>query len=896
MRGQVSGLSTCIWIACRRVGWVGVVAAACLLLCCSQAGDGTQQEDRTKTLALLQRAQDEVGRRPDYLPRAFDQIQRGLQQSRNDPLEYGQWLQTLWFYFLLNDDHVHARDALEESLQRLNEAHAPPDLIADITSSLSYSLILLGEVAKAKEYLRQAIVLASPHRNRELLADLYYNIGDAYRKTGERMVSRRYFEAAHEIYDALGVQSKVSTAELKLGSLARDAGNYEEAILRHDRAFAQFSSEGNYRELVTEIELARDYAAQGKLEVADQYAQHALEDPRALAEQRIDASILLLRVINDRRAASARTATSEPSAEALVESIELLIGGSSTGEKPELARPTHQLQFAEQAIRYYALNRDIGKVVLHGRAAIRLARRVASDLRATNDDSLAWLTEAQPVLNAYVKALYELDRQQVFALLEAYYGQRADSGVLRHSGVIGRAFETQAVGLFERYRSAERTLVDATVEIEKLQSHTSPGRIRAAQIRLNQRLRERDMARDAYLAIYHAQPMARLPQELDSVASNARPALPASDVFIRYFVQEEVSFGVALAADDLEYFDLPPRSEVLKLVHSALDALQTPGSSDVERKALTAAARLLPREFLSRHRGTTRLIIVPDDAVQLLPFAAINLGGHSQSYVPLVQSFEIVRTRSASRYYAQQTDGSRDGETPATADIIVFADPVVGAAPVEGVQLREAPRWGDKLFSLPSARKEAASIERTFSTRVVETYLGRAATNDVLLSPAARAASVLHIATHGYYSKTTPDIVGLATSGMTAETDSGGGFLGLTELLMEPFSSRLVVISGCETMRGRDYSGWGVRSLADGFLTQGAGSVVGTLWSVSDAATATLMDRFYRALHGSNGNSSMALSVAQRELAAPGSLFSDPYYWAGVVLESSNRGVDQRAL
>jgi CHAT domain-containing protein len=229
-----------------------------------------------------------------------------------------------------------------------------------------------------------------------------------------------------------------------------------------------------------------------------------------------------------------------------------------------------------------------------------------------------------------------------------------------------------------------------------------------------------------------------------------------------------------------------------------------------------------------------------------------------------------------------------------TPGIVVFADPIEGPLRAASAQLHPSPgaRWADGLFSLPSSRTEAAGIARIFATHKVKSYLGPAATTQVLLSREVRAASVLHIATHGYFSDATPDIVGLATSGSAGV---GGGFLGLTELFTERFSSRLVVISGCETMRGKDYNGWGVRSLADGFVTQGAGSVVGALWSISDVGTAELMEAFYASLHRSDGNSSLALSVAQRLLAESRRLY-DPYFWAGIVLESTNRSFDQRAL
>jgi CHAT domain-containing protein len=95
-------------------------------------------------------------------------------------------------------------------------------------------------------------------------------------------------------------------------------------------------------------------------------------------------------------------------------------------------------------------------------------------------------------------------------------------------------------------------------------------------------------------------------------------------------------------------------------------------------------------------------------------------------------------------------------------------------------------------------------------------------------------------------------------------------------------------------MRGQDYSGWGVRSLADGFLAGGAGSVVGTLWRIPDRTTAELMNVFYRNLRNSHGNSSFALRQAQ--LWQLHSKQPHPYFWAAFVLESANRRFDRHAL
>lgn len=888
-----------------RVAWVYLIGAGLLLWGWqASASDATaQQEARRAAIELLRRSQNESGRRAFYLPQAYDRIQLGLTQSKDDPLQHGQWLEALWEYHLLNDDHAQARQALERSLQFLTKAGADASHIDRVTSNLSYSLILLGEVATAKDLLRRAIVSATQHNNRALLAELYYSLGDAYRKTGERLVAQRYFEAAYELDQASGDALKISISKLKLGSLARDRGEYREAIDRHEQALQVFIDERNYRELVTYIELSRDYAAQAELTLAQSYAQLALDDPRALPEQRIDASVLLLRLANDQRARGVEASKHATRAGQLVRDIEALIKRSTARQKSELARPTLQLQFAEQAIRHYALNRDLISVRAHGQAAVRLAQRVASDLQDTHDDSLAWLTAAQPVLNEYVKALYELDRTQVLPLLETYYAQQVEPAELRHSGVVGRAYEAEAVELFEHYRATQRMLVDATAAHDRLHpTATDANRRRDAKARLDQALREWDRARDAYLTTYRA-PIASTPttnpwspalRALEPSPSNTIVAtfqprsVPATDIFIRYFIQENVSFGIALAGTEIRYFDLPPRSTVRTLVRRSLDMLSAPGRAAQAEATLSSLAELLPRDFIRGHDGATRLVIVPDDVMQPLPFVAIDLDDRPRAYAPLVAKFEVVRARSLSSYYARLPAPSNS--ISKSTGIVVFADPVLQTQSMDRVQPRAV---SSSLAAIPSTRTEAESIARIFPTRVIA-YLGADATGDVLLSPQVRAAKILHIATHGYFSKTTPDIVGLVTSNRRGEGRADDGFLGFTELFSAPFSARLVIISGCETMRGKDYTGWGVRSLADGFLSQGAGSVIGTLWSVSDAATAALMESLYRNLDRGAG-SAAALRAAQRELFES-RRFTDPYYWAGVALASSNRGYEQLSL
>jgi CHAT domain-containing protein len=64
--------------------------------------------------------------------------------------------------------------------------------------------------------------------------------------------------------------------------------------------------------------------------------------------------------------------------------------------------------------------------------------------------------------------------------------------------------------------------------------------------------------------------------------------------------------------------------------------------------------------------------------------------------------------------------------------------------------------------------------------------------------------------------------------------------------------------------------------------------VVASLWQVSDAATAELMERFYRALFVDRLRPAAALRSAQLDLSRD-ARWSAPYYWAGFVLQGEWR-------
>jgi CHAT domain-containing protein len=93
-------------------------------------------------------------------------------------------------------------------------------------------------------------------------------------------------------------------------------------------------------------------------------------------------------------------------------------------------------------------------------------------------------------------------------------------------------------------------------------------------------------------------------------------------------------------------------------------------------------------------------------------------------------------------------------------------------------------------------------------------------------------------------------------------------------------NTKLVVLSACETARGKVDPVDGVYGLQRAFKLAGVQTIVMSLWKVQDDATAMLMTQFYTYL--TNGmEKHQALWAAMMDVRT---YYKDPYYWAGCIM------------
>jgi tetratricopeptide (TPR) repeat protein len=288
------------------------------------------------------------------------------------------------------------------------------------------------------------------------------------------------------------------------------------------------------------------------------------------------------------------------------------------------------------------------------------------------------------------------------------------------------------------------------------------------------------------------------------------------------------------------------------------------GSGDDGDAAAALYDALLADGLAGLGPGIQRLVVVPDDVLHLLPFAALR---PDPGAAPLVSRYEITLTPSATLWLQWRQDPAAASGTGA----LVLANPV--ASMVAPTSMRSANPAS--LGPLPGAQREGEAVLRHLgaSSRLLA---GPDATEAYLKSGPA-PYGILHLATHAWTSDNEPDRSFVLLAPGSSNED---GRLHPREIAGLDLHGRIVVLSVCSSAAGEILRGEGVMGLARAFFQAGAHTVVATLWPLRDDEGAALFDRFYR--HLGNGMSvAAALHAAQQDRMADG---APPAAWAGVIV------------
>ncbi len=780
------------------------------------------------------------------------------------------FLNYLWTYYAFKGDFVQGEKVLLLALEYSQRAGAK-DRILEILNHLSLNYRFSGQLAKAQHTLRQALSLVNSTNRAHTKANFHNNMAVINSMLGDNESAKRFYQRALKIYQDGGAKHGEATVYKGLGKIAREQGNLKLAIDYHSKSLTYFKTVSNEHAARLLIELSRDYFLAGDFGLAKLSAERALNLPGdiVLANDIIDSLIIF-----------AKIAWHEGNNEVSLAHLNRI----QTEFKDKIS-PEHRLELTRLQIEHSLKSGDVEHLTAFADAAIAEIEKVRQSLD-TAKLGPAWTNKTDGLVSQYIAALMQLGQraghqqlqQKVFQILAQNHAinlrerryMLAQNSISKNNAAKSSEKDQQLILLWERSLQAERLIVSAESKSAKKQAMNHADDAREAYLTYAPQLAGSEADADlAYLSI-------------DEIQAKLQP----TEMFIRYYVRDNITFAFVITADGWQVMDIPDRDVLMAQGQRLISALKK--QQLVPEGAIRTLTKLLPLKMLSK--GTyRRLIIVHDDILNTIPFSALNIAVIAARYKPLVSKYEIVRAYSAGEYFADNLPTER----PHKYDIAVFADPVFDKErflkgernSVEPDQFRS---WAKSLSRLPSTAKEAAAIGEIYAGAKVKIVMGVAATNKMLMSDDMRNAGILHIASHGYFSESTPDIVGIATSVIDEHNNDSPGFLTLTELLSKPFSSRLVVVSGCETLLGKQLNGEGLNGLTRGLLSQGAGSVISTLWSIPDKPTAEFMKTFYTYLKQHNGNSVKALNLTKVKFSRH-KLYRHPLYWAGFVLTAANK-------
>lgn len=334
---------------------------------------------------------------------------------------------------------------------------------------------------------------------------------------------------------------------------------------------------------------------------------------------------------------------------------------------------------------------------------------------------------------------------------------------------------------------------------------------------------------------------------------------------------------------------MAPIGEVNEKAHALYDYLIKPVEEDID--------------------GNTGICIVPDEALNFLPFAALL----DQERKYLIESHRLVYAPSAS-VLIRCIKESQSQSAQASEKILAVGNPQFNGE-------------DSRLPSLPDAETESMEAARLYAPSMV-VLRGTQATEPTVRA-AMKDCDVAHFAVHCLVEEESPDLAALVLANAdpnksflrarseSAETagsqtaisgsaptrsaalskafpqepvnDPNDGLLFLRELYgLKLPRTKLVVLSACQSGLGQYYRGEGIVSLVRPFLAAGVPTIVASLWSIDSKATTHLMIEFHRQRKLAGMQTGVALRTAQIQMARSGP-YQHPFHWAPfIVIGSSN--------
>ncbi|MBC1224702.1 CHAT domain-containing protein [Nostoc sp. UCD121] len=401
-----------------------------------------------------------------------------------------------------------------------------------------------------------------------------------------------------------------------------------------------------------------------------------------------------------------------------------------------------------------------------------------------------------------------------------------------------------------------------------------------------------------YAALKYPEPLklTQIQQQLDS-----------DTLLLQYSLGKEHSYLWVVTPNSLDTYELPGQEKIENATNDFRQSLLDRGF-DQNLKAAKQLSQIIFAPVANK-LGKKRLVIVADGALENIPFAALTDLTSQESYQPLLVNHEIVNLPSASTIaiLRQETKGRK----AAPKALAILANPVFSADDCRVTHKdnclvtgklnddSSTPEFDEQRSALARAAKnlnrdgwapldgtrlEAEAILKLVSPKDSLQAVDFDANYNWVTNPQLSQYRIIHFATHGFADNINPELSGIVLSLIDKQGKPIRGYLRLNDIFNLDLPADLVVLSACNTGRGKQVQGEGLVGLTRGLMYAGSQRVVVSLWSVNDEGTKELMSEFYRQMLQQGKSPTAALRAAQLYLWQQKE-WKNPYFWAAFTVQ-----------
>lgn len=383
---------------------------------------------------------------------------------------------------------------------------------------------------------------------------------------------------------------------------------------------------------------------------------------------------------------------------------------------------------------------------------------------------------------------------------------------------------------------------------------------------------------------------------------------------LSFFVGAEQIYLFAVTTNTTHFLALPKPADFAGLIDDFLFSVKTKDKSDYLTYA-HALYQILLHDILTLLQAPpdTRLLILPDDVLSLIPFEALltqncspNPAYNNLPY--LICQYDVSYHFSATLWshglqkaaqsaqippsfigfapvYSNQNAYQTEEELQTNAQqeiygqLLATLSPATTPAPLLET-LRSVTLHSKTYLELPFAEQEVNHIAQIFTNQhypaMVQLHQHANLTN---FQQQAQHYKYVLIAAHGDYNDQHPQLTGIIFS--PSDRENVPHVLYQADIYNLTLKADLIVLSCCETGLGVTLHGEGIMAFNRGFLFAGANNVVYTFFKVYDQASFELTTLFFEQIF-KNKTYHEALRAAKLQLIQSKSL--PPVFWSGYVL------------